>query len=85
MRPVKLAGMNILIENNDTLEYLTATGAWTKDPLAGKYFSNPALAFRAARQEAMGKFTIVAHISETHQFVNLNHGRGTGTLETTPA
>ena len=68
--------MNILIENQDTLEYLTATGGWTKNPLEGKPFAASRLAFRAAKQEAIGKFNIVCHIPTTNQFVNLNHGRG---------
>jgi hypothetical protein len=76
--------MDILIENNDTLEYLTATGTWTKDPVAGKHFASTNIAFRAAKQEVVGKFNIVAHISGTNQFVNLNHGRGAGAAETTP-
>ncbi|HZI31957.1 MAG TPA: hypothetical protein VFF11_06430 [Candidatus Binatia bacterium] len=70
--------MNILIENNDTHEFLTATGKWSKNPLEGKQFAATTLAFRAARQEAVGKFNIVYHIPQTNQFVNLNHGRGTG-------
>ena len=74
--------MNILIENNDTLEYLTNTGTWTKNPLSGKHFSTSPTAFRAARQEAIGKFNIVCHIPQTNQFINLNHGRGTGTPDT---
>jgi len=70
--------MNILIENNDTLEYLNLTGGWTKNPLEGKRFAVSGAAFRAAKQEPVGKFNIVAYIPETNQFVNLNHGRGTG-------
>lgn len=77
--------MHILIENNDTLEYLTTTGTWSKNPLVGKHFSNSVTAFRAARQEAIGKFNIVCHIPQTNQFVNLNHGRGTGAAEAVEA
>lgn len=70
--------MNIIIENNDTLEYFAATGGWTKNPQAGKHFSDVAVAFRAAKQEAIGKFNIVCHIPQTNQFINLKHGRGSG-------
>ena len=70
--------MNILIENNDTREFLTSTGTWTVNPLEGKLFPATATAFRAAKKEAIGKFNIVFHIPQTNQFVNLNHGRGTG-------
>lgn len=70
--------MNILIENNDTLEYLTQAGQWTKNPLDGKYYPATRIAFRAAKLEAIGKFNIVCHIPQTNQFINMDHGRGTG-------
>ncbi len=70
--------MNILVENQDTQEYLTEAGGWTKNPLEGKRYPVSRAAFRAAKQSAIGKFTVVCHIPGTNQFVNLNHGRGTG-------
>ena len=73
--------MNILIENNDTLEYLTTTGQWAKNPLNGKSYPATRMAFRAAKLEAIGKFNIVCHIPETNQFINLDHGRGAGLPE----
>ncbi|HEX3624023.1 MAG TPA: hypothetical protein VH280_01210 [Verrucomicrobiae bacterium] len=72
--------MKILIENNDTLEYLTSAGQWTKNPLNGKSYPATRIAFRAAKQEAIGKFNIVYYIPETNQFINLDHGRGEGLL-----
>jgi hypothetical protein len=70
--------MNILIENNDTLEYLTSEGQWTKNPQDGKRYPATRIAFRAAKLEAIGKFNIVCHIPQTNQFINMDHGRGTG-------
>jgi hypothetical protein len=70
--------MNILIENPETFEYLTNVGQWTKNPLDGRHFPATATAFQAAKQEAIGKFTIVCHIPMTNQFINLDHGRGQG-------
>jgi hypothetical protein len=70
--------MNILIENDDTLEYLASAGQWTKNPLSGKCYPATRIAFRAAKQEAIGKFNIVCHIPGTNQFINLDHGRGAG-------
>lgn len=70
--------MNILIENNDTLEYLSSSGQWTKNPLSGKIYPATRIAFRAAKLEAIGKFNIVCHIPQTNQFINLDHGRGSG-------
>jgi hypothetical protein len=73
--------MNILIENHETLEYLTEAGIWSKKTIEAKCFSNCRIALRAAKQEAIGKFNIVGHIPTIEQFVNLNHGRGTGASE----
>jgi hypothetical protein len=70
--------MNILIENNDTLEYLNNAGQWTKNPREGKSFPATRMAFRAAKLEAIGRFNIVCHIPQTDQFINLDHGRGAG-------
>jgi hypothetical protein len=70
--------LNILIENDETLEYLNPEGQWTKNPLQGKCYPAAKTAFRAAKQEAIGKFNIVCHIPKTNQFINLDHGRGAG-------
>jgi hypothetical protein len=70
--------MNILIENCDTLEYLTIARQWSKNPLEGRCFPATATAFQAAKREAIGKFNIVCHIPTTNQFINLDHGRGRG-------
>jgi len=70
--------MNILIENYDTLEYLTVAGQWTKDPLEGRCFPATTAAVQVAKRESIGKFTIVCHIPQTNQMVNLDHGRGKG-------
>jgi len=72
--------MNILIENSETLEYLTDTGGWTKNPRNGKCFPATRSAFRAAKSEAIGRFNIVFHIPQTNQLINLDRGRGTGPL-----
>lgn len=71
--------MNILIENQDTLEYLTEAGQWSKNPLKGRRFPASPAAFQIAKTESIGKFNIVCHIPTTNQFVNLDHGRGKGT------
>jgi hypothetical protein len=70
--------LNILIENNDTLEYLTPSGQWTKNPLKGKCYLATTIAFNAAKLQAIEKFNIVCHVPQTNQFINLDHGRGTG-------
>lgn len=72
--------MNILIENNETLEYLKSEGIWTKNPAEGKHFVASRAAFRVAKLEAIKRFNIVGHIPGTNQFINLDHGRGTRPL-----
>ena len=75
--------MNILIENADSLEYLTDDSRWTKIATEGKLFLRTGTAFDVAKKESVGKFNIVGYIPETRQFINLNHGRGRGATETT--
>jgi hypothetical protein len=77
--------MNILIENDETLEYLTETGAWTKNPRTGRRFATREAAVKAAKAEPIGRFNIVWHILASNQFVNLDHGRGKGVPEVVPA
>jgi len=77
--------MNILIENEETLEFLTENGGWTKDPRAGRQFKSRVDAVKIAKGEAIGRFNIVWHILSLNQFVNLDHGRGKGVAEPSPA
>ena len=70
--------MNILIENNETQEYLTSSGKWTKNPLAGQCFPASEAALQVAKLEAIGKFNIVGYLQVTNQFINLDHGKGKG-------
>ena len=76
--------MNILIENAETLEYLTSEGQWTKNAAEGKSFRARDSAFEIAKREPIRKFNIVCYIPQTKQFINLDHGKGKG-VETTPA
>ncbi|MDR3456989.1 MAG: hypothetical protein P4N60_06050 [Verrucomicrobiae bacterium] len=68
--------MNILIENAESLEYLTENNQWSKKPSDGKNFGGTKTAMTAAKKEAIGKFNIVWYIQETKQFINMSHGRG---------
>ena len=70
--------MNILIEDAETLEYLTSNGQWTKNAVEGKTFTATALAFEVAKKEPIHKFNIVCYIPQTKQFINMDHGRGKG-------
>jgi hypothetical protein len=70
--------MNILIENAESLEYLTNSGQWTRNAAEGKRFGATETAFQAAKKEPIGKFNIVFYISQTKQFVNMDHGKGRG-------
>lgn len=73
--------MNILIEDADKLEYLTSDSQWTKNAAEGKSFGATGAAFQAAKKEPIGRFNIVCYISQTKQFINLDHGRGKGVPE----
>lgn len=77
--------MNIMIENADSLEYLTVDNHWTKIAADGKHFPRTGAAFDVAKKEAIGKFNIVGYVPETRQFINLNHGRGRGVAEAVAA
>jgi hypothetical protein len=74
--------MNILIEDAEKLEYLTTAGQWSKNVKEGKCFGATEAAFEVAKKEPVGKFNIVCYITQTKQFINLNHGRGKGVGET---
>ncbi len=77
--------MNILIEDAESREYLTTTGQWTKNAALGKAFGTTEAAVQVAKKEPIRKFNIVCHIAQSSQFINLNHGRGKGPPETSPA
>ena len=74
--------MKILIENADSLEFLTTSGTWSKNAAEGKQFGTTLTAFDAAKKEIVGKFNIVCHIAQTNQFINMSHGKGKAAVET---
>ena len=74
-----------MIENADSLEYLTVDNHWSKIAAEGKHFPRTGAAFDVAKKEAIGKFNIVGYVPETRQFINLNHGRGRGVAEAVAA
>ena len=76
--------MNILIEDAETLQYLTSNSQWTKNASEGKDFGATETAFQAAKKEPIGRFNIVFYIPQTRQFINMDHGRGKGLAETSP-
>jgi hypothetical protein len=76
--------MNILIEDAETLQYLTTNSQWTKNASEGKDFGATETAFQAAKKEPIGRFNIVFYIPQTRQFINMDHGRGKGLAEASP-
>jgi hypothetical protein len=68
--------MKIIIEDAESLKFFTAEGQWARNATDGKGFAATRLAFKAAKQEPIGKFNIVGYIPSTKQFVNLDHGHG---------
>jgi hypothetical protein len=77
--------MTILIEDAETLQYLTSSGQWTKNPTEGQSFKATTVAFLVAKKEPIQKFNIVCYIPQTKQFINMDHGRGAGRPDTTTA
>ena len=73
--------MNIIIEDAESLKFFISEGLWTTNVTESRRYARTGLAFKAAKQEPVGKFNIVGHIPATGQFVNLNHGRGKGAVE----
>jgi hypothetical protein len=76
--------MNILIEDAETLEYFTDDNKWTKKASEGKKFEATEAAFQIAKKESINRFNIVYYITQTEQFINMDHGRGRGAV-TNPA
>ena len=76
--------MNILIEDAEKLEYLAKDGLWTKNAAEGKKFEATETAFQIAKKESINRFNIVYYITQTEQFINMDHGRGKGPV-TSPA
>jgi hypothetical protein len=70
--------MNILIEDAETLEYLTSSRLWTKNAATGKDFGATSAAFAIAKKEPIGRFNIVGYNADTKQLINLHHGKGKG-------
>ena len=73
--------MNIMIEDVDSQKFFIGEGLWSKTATEGKLFAGTALAFKAAKQEPIGKFNIVGYVPETRQCINLDHGKGKGAAE----
>jgi hypothetical protein len=68
--------MSIIIEDANTLEFLTGGRKWTKIPGEGATFPTTRAAFAAAKEEPIGKFNIVLYFGDTEQFINMDHGSG---------
>ncbi len=77
--------MKILIEDAETLQYLTPSGQWTKTTAKGKSFATSRAAFDEARKEPIHRFNVVLSVPQSDQLINLDHGRGKGPAETSPA
>ena len=73
--------MNIIIENPESMEFFAGDGRWSKKAAEGRLYGGTILAFRAAKQEPVGRFNIVGYFPDSRQFVNLDHGRGKGASE----
>jgi hypothetical protein len=76
--------MKILIEDAETLQYLTAGGEWTKTVAKGRCFATTRAAFDEAKKEPIHRFNVVLSVPQSQQLINLDHGRGKGVPEVSP-
>ena len=68
--------MTILVENADTLEYLTTDGRWTKKMDQAATYRSSTLAKASANSAAIGRFNIIGANQKSSQIVNLDEGCG---------
>jgi hypothetical protein len=71
--------MNILIEDAESLKFLTSAGQWAANASEGKHYGRTADAYAAAKQEPIGRFNIAGYIKTTKQLITIRQGRGKGT------
>jgi hypothetical protein len=76
--------MKILIEDAETLQYLTPSGQWTQSVAKGRSFATTRAAFDEARKEPIHRFNVVLSVPDSAQLINLDHGRGKGVPEVSP-
>jgi hypothetical protein len=71
--------MRILIENAETLQYLTADGAWTKEPNAAATYRTSTVAKEHGKTAPIGRFNVIGAFKNSPQITNLDDGCGTAT------
>ena len=68
--------MTILVENAETLEYLTTDGRWTNKMERAATYRSSTLAKASATSAAIGRFNIIGAVAKSSQIVNLDEGVG---------
>jgi len=76
--------MNILIEDAETLQYLTSNSQWTKNASKAKTSGPPKRPFRLRKKNRSAGLTSFFTSPKTRQFINMDHGRGKGLAEASP-
>ena len=69
--------MKILIEDAETLEYLTPRGHWTKSSVEAAGYPSSATAKIAGAKAPIGRFNIIGSFANSPQITNLDDGCGT--------
>lgn len=69
--------MNILIENAETCELLTAKGTWTRNQKDAATYRTTTLAMKHGETAPIGRFNVIGTFSKSPQITNLDEGCGT--------
>jgi hypothetical protein len=69
--------MRIIIEDAETLQFLTMDGGWTGDSARAATFANSDAARERGVTLPIGEFNIVGAFSKSPQLTNLDNGSGT--------
>jgi hypothetical protein len=73
--------MTILIENADTLEFLTRDGRWTKHAGEAATYRTSTLAKEFGTAAPIGRFNVVGAFKNSPQLTNLDEGCGISVKE----
>jgi hypothetical protein len=73
------AFVKIIIEDAETLEFLTSEGRWTKDLARAAAFPNSAAAKTRGSAIPIGRFNVVGSFARWPQLTNLDEGCGSRT------
>jgi hypothetical protein len=72
----RICDVKIIIENAETLEFLTSDGRWSKDVTRAAAFPNSNAAKARGVTFPIGRFNVVGAFATSPQLTNLDEGFG---------